>query len=211
MKLSANSVNLNLGAQAAQDERDVDRVLAGDQSGFEPIVGRWKKTLVHLAYDYFHDRDRSEEMAQEAIFRAYRALGQWRKQAAFATWLFRLANNLYCSELRRGRALSTVALQDIPEQMGEMWQEARLDQEDRNRALRRAVLRLPAKVRDVLILYYFQEKSMSEAAQCLGLRTCTVKARLSRGRAILRGTLSIGSGQPDPGSNLDSIVDHPKN
>ena len=56
---------------------------------------------VNLAYRFCHDRGRAEEMAQEAFLRAYRGLERWRKDAAFSTWLFALATNLYCSELRR--------------------------------------------------------------------------------------------------------------
>jgi len=58
---------------------------------------------VNLAYRFCHDRGRAEEMAQEAFLRAYRALGQWRKDAVFSTWLFALATNLYRSELRASR------------------------------------------------------------------------------------------------------------
>ena len=65
------------------------------------LSGRWQGPLINLAYRFCHDRGRAEEMAQEAFLRAYRGLGQWRKDAVFSTWLFALATNLYRSELRR--------------------------------------------------------------------------------------------------------------
>ena len=93
---------------AGDDQADVDRILAGDVAAFEGIVRRWQSPLVNLAYRFCRDRGRAEEMAQEAFLRAYRALGTWRRAAAFSTWLFALATNLYRSELRRipARSLS---------------------------------------------------------------------------------------------------------
>src|SRR5262245_64604012 len=86
---------------AEEDAADVARVLAGDLSAFEPIVRRWQKPLVNLAYRFCRDRARAEDMAQDAFLRAYRNLGSWRGEAAFSTWLFALATNVYRSEIRR--------------------------------------------------------------------------------------------------------------
>src|SRR4029450_11803584 len=86
---------------AADDLADVDRVLAGDVSAFEPIVRRWQRPLVNLAYRFCRDRGRAEDMAQDAFLRAYRARASWRRDAAFSTCLFALATNLYRSEIRR--------------------------------------------------------------------------------------------------------------
>lgn len=99
---------------AAEDQADVERVQAGDISAFEGIVRRWQGPLVNLAHRFCRDRGRAEEMAQEAFLRAYRSLEKWRKEAAFSTWLFALATNLYCSELQRIPP-SAVSLDDIAE------------------------------------------------------------------------------------------------
>ena len=86
------------------DQADVEKVLAGEIAAFEGIVRRWQGPLVNLAYRFCRDRARAEEMAQEAFLRAYRGLNRWRKEAAFSTWLFAVATNLYRSELRRRRS-----------------------------------------------------------------------------------------------------------
>src|SRR5579864_2259043 len=99
---------------ASEDQADVEKVLAGDVSAVEGIVRRWQGPLINLAYRFCRDRGRAEEMAQEAFLRAYRALRQWRKDAAFSTWLFAVATNLYRSELRRIPA-RTVSLDDVAE------------------------------------------------------------------------------------------------
>lgn len=173
---------------ASDDQIDVEKVLAGDISAFEGIVRRWQGPLINLAYRFCRDRGRSEEMAQEAFLRAYRALAQWRKDAAFSTWLFALATNLYRSELRRipGR---NVALDDVAEPVDVRAQDGGFEDRDRDLAVRRAVGALPSKYREALILFYFHEMDLPAAARSLGLPEGTLKARLFRGREMLRGKL----------------------
>jgi RNA polymerase sigma-70 factor (ECF subfamily) len=173
---------------ASDDQTDVERVLAGSMSAFEGIVQRWQSPLVNLAYRFCHDRGRAEEMAQEAFLRAYRGLGQWRKDAVFSTWLFALATNLYRSELRRIPA-RTVSLEDVAEPLDARASDGGLEDRDRDFAVRRAVGALPAKYREALILFYFHDMDVTTAARSLGVPEGTLKARLFRGREILRSKL----------------------
>jgi RNA polymerase sigma-70 factor, ECF subfamily len=188
-----------LEAEAAvtpsEDQADVEKVLAGDVSAFEGIVRRWQGPMINLAYRFCHDRGRAEEMAQEAFLRAYRGLAQWRKDAAFSTWFFALASNLYRSELRR-IPVAPVPLDDVPEPVDPRASDAGLEAEDRDRVVRRAVLNLPAKYREALILFYFHGMDVETAARSLGLPEGTVKARLSRGRDMLRNKLPSLVGAP---------------
>jgi RNA polymerase sigma-70 factor (ECF subfamily) len=179
-----------MNASATDDQADVERVLAGNIAAFEGIVQRWQTPLVNLAYRFCHDRGRSEDMAQEAFLRAYRGLAQWRKDAVFSTWLFALATNLYRSELRRIPA-RTVSLNDIAEPPDPRASDGGLEDRDYDRDLvvRRAVFALPAKYREALTLFYFHEMDVTTAARSLGLPEGTVKARLFRGREILRSKL----------------------
>src|SRR5580658_10670419 len=140
-----------MSASASDDQADVERVLAGEISAYEGIVRRWQGPLINLAYRFCHDRGRAEEMAQEAFLRAYRALSQWRKDAVFSSWLFALATNLYRSELRRIPA-RTVSLDEIAEPADTRASDGGLEDQDRNSAVRRAVLNLPSKYREALIL-----------------------------------------------------------
>jgi len=175
---------------ASDDQADVERVLAGNISAFEGIVQRWQSPLVNLAYRFCHDRGRAEDMAQEAFLRAYRGLGQWRKDAVFSTWLFALATNLYRSELHRIPA-RTVSLEDIAEPRDARAFDGGFEDRDydRDRAVRRAVFALPPKYREALILFYFHDMDVTTAARSLGLPEGTIKARLFRGREILRNKL----------------------
>jgi RNA polymerase sigma-70 factor, ECF subfamily len=175
-------------SKAAADRADIARVRAGDVEAFAAIVRRWQTPLINLAYRFCNDRGRAEEMAQEAFLRAYRGLDGFRGDAAFSTWLFALATNLYRTELRR-IPQRTVALEDAPEPVNPVSTSEAYEQQDRDRTVRQAVLALPAKYREAMLLFYFHEMDVPAAAESLGLPEGTVKARLHRGRELLRAKL----------------------
>jgi len=176
-----------------EDAADVTRVLNGDLSAFECIVRRWQARLVALAWRFFRNQDLAEEMAQEALLKIYRSLSRWRKEAAFSTWAFAVALNLYRSRLRRFSP-EFVALEAATGEIAPASPDLTFEQEDFAREVRRAVALLPAKYRDALVLFYFHSMNLSEAAASLDIPEGTLKAQLHRGRAMLakrlKGTFS---------------------
>jgi RNA polymerase sigma-70 factor (ECF subfamily) len=185
--MGIGTMDAELG-KAAADRADVALVRGGDVEAFAGIVRRWQSPLINLAYRFCGDRGRAEEMAQEAFLRAYRGLEGYRGDAAFSTWLFALATNLYRSELRR-IPQRTVTLDEAPEPSDPISMIEVHELRDRDLAVRRAVLALPPKYREALLLFYFHEMDVPATAQSLGLPEGTVKARLHRGRELLRSKL----------------------
>lgn len=182
-----------------QDRADVERVLAGDTEAFEGIVRRWQGPLVNLAYRFCRDRRRAEEMAQEAFLKAFRFLGRWRGEAAFSTWLFAVATNVYRSQLRRHRPVE-LALDEIREPRETRDPEAEASRSETSRTIRRMVAALPARYREALTLYYFMEMDVAAAARALGIPQGTLKARLHRARARLGEQLT--SRAPEPATEV---------
>jgi RNA polymerase sigma-70 factor (ECF subfamily) len=174
--------------RATDDLQDAARVLAGDTGAFEGIVRRWQTPLINLAYRFCRDRGRAEEMAQEAFLRAFRNLASWRQDAVFSTWLFALATNLYCSEIRRHPPV-TLPFDEIREPADPAAFDGGLELRNQSAALHKAVESLPPKYREVLTLYYFHEMDVPSAARSLGLPEGTVKAHLFRARNLLRDKL----------------------
>ena len=173
-----------------EDRAVVARVLAGETAAFAAIVQRWQTPLVNLAWRFCRDRSRAEDMAQEAFLRAFRNLAQWRGESAFSTWLFALATNLYRTELGRIPA-TMLSLDEIAEPPDSRESAATgFDDARRDEALRRAVLALPRKYRDAVLLFYFHDQDVPAAARTLRVPEGTVKARLFRGREMLRSKFS---------------------
>jgi RNA polymerase sigma-70 factor (ECF subfamily) len=167
------------------DLEAVDRVLAGDVRAFEDIVRRWQGPLVNMAWRYCRDRSRAEELAQEAFLRAWRGLASWRRESSFSTWLFALAANVYRNDLKRFPTVM-VPMEDVAEPSGPAMQHDELAERSRDESVRRAVLALPPRYREPVVLYYFHEMDVGAAARTLRLPEGTVKARLSRARELLR-------------------------
>ena len=170
---------------ADPDTRDVDRVLAGGLEAFEGIVRRWQGPIVNMAWRYCRDRGRAEELAQEAFIRAWRGLPQWRRQGSFSTWLFALAANVFRSELKLFPAVN-LPLEAIAEPSRPAPHSTRLAAKFNSDAVRRAVMAMPLRYREPVILFYFHEMDLSQAAATMRLPEGTMKARLSRARTLLR-------------------------
>lgn len=179
LKLSAAAKN------EVEDLADVERVLAGDVGAFEGIVSRWQGPLLNMAWRYCRDRGRAEEMAQEAFVRAWRGLGGWRRKSSFSTWLFALAANVFRSELKRLPAVD-VPMEEMNEPAGPAAQLDDLVTRRRHEEVRQAVLALPLRYREPVILFYFHEMDVATAARTMRLPEGTLKARLARAREILR-------------------------
>src|ERR1700692_1961483 len=138
-------------AAADLDAADVARVLSGEVRAFEGIVRRWQGPLINMACRYCRDRSRAEELAQEAFLRAWRNLASWRRESTFSTWLFALAANVYRSDLKRFPTVN-VPMEDVAEPSAPATQHTALAERTRDESVRRAVLALPHRYREPLVL-----------------------------------------------------------
>jgi RNA polymerase sigma-70 factor (ECF subfamily) len=138
-----------------------------------------------MAWRYCRDRSRAEEMAQEAFVRAWRGLKSWRRESSFSTWLFALAANVFRSELKQLPAVN-LPMEEITEPAAAAQQLSVLEERRRDEAVRRAVLALPLRYREPVILYYFHEMDLGQTARTMGVPDGTLKARLARARDLLR-------------------------
>jgi RNA polymerase sigma-70 factor (ECF subfamily) len=173
------------------DVADVARVLAGDTDAFAGIVSRWQGRLLNLAWRFCRDRATAEDMAQEAFVRAFRSLRTFRGESAFSTWLTAIALNTYRSALRdRPAPAPPVPMMDVHLPGGGSADAlTTMMGEERATTVRRMVLTLPAKYREALVVFYFEERDIAETARILKLAEGTLKARLHRGRELLKRRL----------------------
>jgi RNA polymerase sigma-70 factor (ECF subfamily) len=188
------------------DEELVEACQAGEASAFDVLVARWEDRIRGAAYRFLGSEEEARDVAQEAFLKAYRALGSFKREARFSSWLYQIATNLCRDRLRRRRTRSAVSLEEL-EEAGPVIVETRpgahelLQQLDLARAVRRAVHALPEEQREVVILKEYQGLTFLEIAQSLDLPVSTVKTRLYRGLGQLRLRLEregVREGAPLP-------------
>jgi RNA polymerase sigma-70 factor (ECF subfamily) len=173
------------------DEELVEACQAGEASAFDVLVARWEDRIRGAAFRFLGSEEEARDVAQEAFLKAYRALGGFKREARFSSWLYQIATNLCRDRLRRRKTRATVSLEALEEAgpvMVEMRPDAheRLLERDLAQAVRRAIHALPEEQREVVILKEYQELTFLEIAQALDVPVSTVKTRLYRGLGQLR-------------------------
>ncbi len=175
-------------AAAEPDEAELIRdSIAGDNPAFGELVKRHRSFVMALAYRLCGDRARAEDIAQDVFIRVWQALPGFRFQAAFRTWLYRIATNVAIEQLRHARP--TADIESIPLAASDTPEDSALRTEQ-GRAVRDAVLRLPPQSRLVLILREYEGLSYKEIASTLDIPIGTVMSRLNYARQRLHRDLA---------------------
>jgi RNA polymerase sigma factor (sigma-70 family) len=182
------------GASGADyDEWLVLRCQIGEREAFDPLIARWHPMLWRYAVRVTDDPDAASDVVQEVWLRVLRGLGRLRDAARFRAWLFGIARRVLMDRLRVRYAeprFEAVDLADIPEAGGGD------DRADDLALLEAGLAQLPVLEREVLVLFYLQELSLSEIADIAGIPVGTVKSRLFRARRLLRAQVASQGVQP---------------
>lgn len=185
-------------ADEAELLRDlVDRAQQGDVAAFERLIAAHQQKVYGFALAFARDEDQAKDLAQEALVKAYRAIGSFRFQASFVTWLYAIVRNLFRDQLR-GRAASEEAQArplnavDLQVASGEAAAEEQLIAEESRQAVLAALRAVPDPYREALVLADVQGQGYNEIASTLRVAVGTVKSRVNRGREALRAILFVG-------------------
>ena len=148
------------------------------------MIGEHQTALLRLCYLYLHDVQLAEDAVQETFIKAYRTLDTFRGASSEKTWLTRIAMRT-CCDMRRSFWFRRMDRRITPEMLPDRASEAEEDET----ALTLAVMNLPRREREVILLYYYQDMNMTDIAAALGLTQPTVSYRLRRARERLRQEL----------------------
>jgi len=171
------------------DEELLGRVAKGDPAAVRALAARKLPRLLALAGRMLGEATEAEDVAQEAMIRAWKQAPVWRPGAArFDTWLHRVTLNLCYDRLRRRREVPT---DQPPEQVDDGPAPDRgLEARDVGRRVAAAMQALPDRQREAIALCHYQEMTNIEAAAVMGLSVEALESLLSRGRRALRAALS---------------------
>jgi RNA polymerase sigma-70 factor (ECF subfamily) len=160
----------------------------GDREAFNELVCRYRVSVINVIYRMCGDSNLAEDAAQVAFIQVWKHLPGFTPRTTFKSWLYRIAINAVLDTLRRTRP--TVIIDDLPLAANDMKVEAAVEQQERTRLVRNAVLALPEACRAVLILREYEEQSYAEIAAALEIPIGTVMSRLAYARKLLVQRLS---------------------
>jgi RNA polymerase sigma-70 factor (ECF subfamily) len=191
---------INLGSNEAEL---IQRVCDGDKESFYALVEPCERAVFTAAMSIVNNVADAEEVAQEAVLKAFSALPRFRRESKFSTWLVQITINEARLKLRRDRRHLYDSIDEshtddegdcFPKDFAD-WREIpseALQRKELKEALKSALDALPQKYREVLVLRDIQHLSIQETAQVLGITEGSVKTRLLRARFRMRDALAPG-------------------
>ena len=168
----------------------ISRARGGDRDAFGELVEQYRDNVYRLAYRMCGNAYDADEAAQEAFVAAWRALPNFRGDAKFSTWLYRLTTNAAIDVMRREKRHQTVGdgeMMDLADD-ADSPQET-VERTEQQEAVQKALATLSEEYREVLLLRYMEELDYAEIAEVLQLPSGTVKSRINRAKAALKTAL----------------------
>jgi RNA polymerase sigma-70 factor (ECF subfamily) len=173
---------------------------AGNMAGFDFLIQKYRKPIIHFMYRMVHNQAVAEELAQEVFLRVYRSRETYRAEARFSTWLYRIATNLgvnHARDTRHERAASTIYLDEVDSETGTTPDvadttpsaEANLLRRERLNAIRQHILALPERQRMAVLMHKYEGMDYKEIGDVLKLSESATKSLLFRAYQTLREKL----------------------
>jgi len=186
------------GVLEQKDEVLVTRVIEGDISAFGKLVDKYKKKVYYIAYQMTGSRSDADDIAQETFIKAYKALSNFKGEAGFYTWLYRILMNCCMDQLRKRTRIEYKPddLLELDVDSIERTKSAQIhsplreaEAHELRDAVTEALESLPAKHRMVLVLHEFDGMAHQDIAQVLGCSEGTVRSRLHYARMKMQQKL----------------------
>ena len=149
------------------------------------MVNQYQGLLLRMCYIYLRDMELAKDATQDTFLKAYRSLGSFRGECSEKTWLIQIAMNT-CRDMQRSAWFRHNDRRITPEDLP---QAIRLPDDDNDLDVMCDVMKLPPKLKEVVMLYYWQNMNVNEIAHTLGITHSTVSARLKRAREKLYDVL----------------------
>jgi RNA polymerase sigma-70 factor (ECF subfamily) len=177
------------------------RVIAGDTEAFEYFVRTYQKRIYRLAYTLLRDPSDADCVTQDVFVKAFRAVAEFKREAAFETWLTRIAINTVRDRIRRRKPVTLFSQlrgeddEDGPEIPASLdpadgtSPERDMMSRDIRRRLADAIVSLSPRQRSVFVMKHYEEKSIAEISESTGLDEGTIKSHLFRAARKLRERL----------------------
>jgi RNA polymerase sigma-70 factor (ECF subfamily) len=187
-------------ATAAEELTLIARILSGERDLFHDLIRPYERLVYLTALSVLKSDAEAEDISQESIIKAFRALARFRGEAKFSTWLVSIVLNEARGRLRKTGRVLLESLDETAQEGEDFtpvlladWREIpseALERQELASAIERAVEDLPVIYREVFVLRDQEQLSIGEIAQALGVSTGLAKVRLHRARMMLQKRLA---------------------
>jgi RNA polymerase sigma-70 factor (ECF subfamily) len=189
------------GADGQRTDAEIMLAVAqGDEAGYNYLVTRYHRQIIHFLYRMVRNEAVAEELAQEVFLRVYRSRESYRAEAKFSTWLYRIATNLavnHARDTKNERMAQTVNLDEPDGETGTTPEvadsvpnvEQRLLREERMAAIRAEIAALPERQRMAVLMHKYQDMDYRQIGDVLKLSESATKSLLFRAYQTLRERL----------------------
>ena len=167
----------------------VGRIQAGDEWAFAEIVHIYKDRIVNYLYQVTGDYQKAADLSQETFLRVFFKANKYRPIAPFSSWIYAIASNLAKTELKKNRRANLVSFDDIQPGLEASTPSEESTDSGLIKNLRQALEALNPRYRIPVVLKDIEGYSQEEIAEIIQRPVGTVKARISRGRNLLRKQL----------------------
>lgn len=173
------------------DNEIIDSVISGNQGDFALLVDRYKDRAFSMLKRMLQNEMDAEEVLQDSFLKAYGSLKNFRKEAKFSTWFYKIVYNAALSALSNTKRKLEKKMTSIEDHLDLGDYDARIYSEtnDASEYIIKMVNKLPVKYGLVLILFYIDDMSLNEISQVMDLSIVNVKVILHRSRNALRKLL----------------------
>jgi RNA polymerase sigma-70 factor, ECF subfamily len=195
-------VNNPVQAGTSHELELIDRVQRGENQLFYELVRPYERRVFAAAMAILRNESDAEDVAQEAMLKALRAIRQFRADARFSTWLIQITVNEALMRRRKDRNGVMEAIDDRRDEESDYaprdfadWREIpseALERKEVRQRLAHALASLDRKYREVFVLRDMEQLNIQETAAALGISIASVKTRLLRARLMLRDLLAAG-------------------
>ncbi len=178
-------------AATLSDEILIEQARNGRQTAFAMLVKRYEQYAFTLALRFVKNREDAHEVAQDAFLRAFRYLPDFRGDAKFTTWLYKIVYSTSLNFLRKQNPdIQSIDDDDRPVKLpdeGTPDPSQAMERNDRNAALQRAIQMLSPDDAGIITLFYLYEHSLEEICQIMDMTMTNAKTKLCRARQRLKG------------------------
>ncbi|WP_242132728.1 RNA polymerase sigma factor [Aestuariivivens marinum] len=167
------------------DQYYIKQIIEGDTKAFTVLVDRYKDLVFTLTLRMLKNREEAEEVAQDTFIKVYKSLNRFKGDSKFSTWIYKIAYNAGLDRLKKNKKrINNIAINEFTAHEVKTIDNAldKLENEEREQAIKKCLDMLPSDDAFLLTLYYYEELTLEEISKTIGLTPNNVKVKLFRSR-----------------------------